>query len=178
MDFFKDPITLADSCKRVARRSKFAINSYQGLFVVNKRGSLVIGEKWMKKKTAIALCSLAVMAGFTAPAKAADSDSICDKFGCVAMAPFKAAALLPGIVIGTPIAVTRKVAEESMDATKKVAHDSSNPAFLLAAGIVGLPIGMFVGGVEGLYYGPANAFTNHDKPFSKEAFSLGEIGEK
>src|SRR5262249_51753057 len=64
----------------------------------------------------------------------------------VAMAPVRGAALVTGAVFGTPIAVVRKVAEESIDATKTVAHNSDNKAVLAAASVVGIPIGLFVGG--------------------------------
>jgi hypothetical protein len=88
------------------------------------------------------------------------------------MWPVKLVAMGAGAVVGTPIAVTRYVAKESVASTKKIAGDKSNPVFAVACGVVGVPIGVFVGGVEGLYHGPANAYSH---PFNKDAFSLGEI---
>jgi hypothetical protein len=113
--------------------------------------------------------ALTIVASGAAPALAADKDV--SPVG-VAMWPVKLVAMGAGAVVGTPIAVTRYVAKESVASTKKIAGDKSNPVFAVACGVVGVPIGVFVGGVEGLYHGPANAYSH---PFNKDAFSLGEI---
>lgn len=119
-------------------------------------------------KKALLLSSLALMLASVSPSMAADGNPVLG----VMMWPVKAVGMTTAAVVGTPIAVTRYVAKESVASTKKIAGDSSNPALLGAAGILGLPIGLFVGSVEGVYYGSYNSYKN---PFNKDAFSLGEI---
>jgi hypothetical protein len=103
-----------------------------------------------------------------APTLAADGNPVVG----VAMWPVKAVGMTTAAVVGTPIAVTRYVAKESVASTKKVAGDSGNPMMLGAASLIGVPVGLVVGSVEGMYYGTYNSYKN---PFNKDAFSLGEI---
>jgi hypothetical protein len=118
------------------------------------------------KKIAVLASALAMVA--TGAPALAEGSTLTN----IALAPVKVVGLATGAVVGTPIAVTRYVAKESVASTKKIAGDSGNPALLAAAGLIGVPIGVFVGGVEGVYYGSANAYS---KPFGKDSFSLGEI---
>lgn len=73
-------------------------------------------------------------------------------------------------MVGTPIAITRlsviHVHEHIAD-VKDAEGDSSGGV------IYALPMGFGEGLASGLYYGPKNAFSNFDKPFSKESVSLG-----
>jgi hypothetical protein len=127
----------------------------------------------MKGRILSLASALTILASGAVPAFAADSSSGGDiSPKGVAMWPVKLVAMSAGAVVGTPIAVTRYVAKESVASTKKIAGDKANPIFAVACGVVGVPIGMFVGGMEGLYHGPANAYSH---PFNKDAFTLGEI---
>jgi hypothetical protein len=86
------------------------------------------------------------------------------------------ASFTTGVIVGTPIAIFRKSVECTVSDTKELVGESRNPVFLVPAGIISLPWGVFSGGVEGLYTGVANSWVNSDdKPFSKDAFSLGEM---
>ncbi len=126
----------------------------------------------MKKQLAL-LGALAVVGGVAMPANAADKGEM---LTTVAMVPVKTVALVTGAVFGTPVAVVRKVTEESIDATKTVAH-SDSPFMLGAASVIGVPIGVFKGGIEGLWLGSYNSYSNNDKPFCLESFSMGDMGE-
>src|SRR5271170_133026 len=86
------------------------------------------------------------------------------------------AAFLTGVVVGTPIAVVRKTIQCTVSDTKELVGENRNPFFLVPAGMLAFPWGLFSGGVEGLYDGVADSWVNSaDKPFSKESFSLGEM---
>jgi len=85
-------------------------------------------------------------------------------------------AFASGWVIGTPIAVVRKTAQNTVDATKEASGNSDKKWKLAAASLVGLPVGIFTGSLEGTYWGFANSYKNSDeKPFGKDSFSLGEM---
>lgn len=122
----------------------------------------------MKVRFSALASALAIVASTAAPALAEGGNPVIG----VAMWPVKAVAMTTRAVVGTPIAITRYVAKESVASTKNIAGDKGNPVVLAGAGLLGVPIGLFVGGIEGMYYGPANAYSKTDR---KEAFSLGEI---
>lgn len=116
-------------------------------------------------------CAVALLLGLT-PAHAADIGSAA-KFA--AKMPVEFASFCTGAVFGTPIAVARKTAQNSVKATKDASGNSDNKGKLAAASLIGLPVGIFTGSIEGVYWGLANSWTNSSKPFSKDAFSLGEM---
>lgn len=94
----------------------------------------------------------------------------------VAMIPVRLVAFATGAVIGTPIAILRKTAENTSGMSGQLAGDDGNPALRGAAALVVLPFAVFKGGLEGAYYGTANSWANSsEKPFSKDSFSLGEM---
>lgn len=94
----------------------------------------------------------------------------------VFMFPVKIAAFGAGVVVGTPIAIVRTSAKNTKKSTKDLGGEGNAVKTGLAA-IVGLPLGVFTGTLEGSYYGISNATMHTDKPFCKEAFSLGELGD-
>ncbi|HEY9867571.1 MAG TPA: hypothetical protein V6D08_00065 [Candidatus Obscuribacterales bacterium] len=95
-----------------------------------------------------------------------------------AMVPVRLAAFATGVVFGTPIAIVRKIAENTADATKSAAGGSDNKLKLAAGSLVGLPVGIFTGSLEGAWLGWSNSWEHSsEKPFGKESFSLGELKE-
>jgi hypothetical protein len=110
------------------------------------------------------------LAGFL-PAKADDSSA-----KGVAMIPVRLVAFATGAVIGTPIAVVRKVAENTVTMSGQATGKTDNVLLRGVAGVVVLPFALFKGGIEGGYLGTANSWENSsEKPFSAESFSLGEM---
>jgi hypothetical protein len=82
---------------------------------------------------------------------------------------------LPGFMLGTPIATTKKVIDESKQATIDLAGDNRNLFILSVLGLLGVPAGILSGGTEGPAMAAVNGWKYADqKPFSKEYFSLGE----
>lgn len=129
----------------------------------------------MKKTFALTLSTLAVLSTCALPAHAAEEGGV---LSVVVGMPLKAVSVAAAVVVGTPIAIARKIGNNTVDMTKNVAGDDNNPVMTGLSGIVAAPIGVVAGAVEGSYYGVSNAVTNVDKPFSKEQMSLGEYGNK
>src|SRR5262249_34835257 len=95
--------------------------------------------------------------------------------------PVKAVVVGTGMVVGIPVAITRRASTRSLGYTKEFADkiggsDHIPPMFF--AGFWGIPTGIFVGTCEGVYFGGKNAIVNGagEKPFSLATFSL-ESGE-
>lgn len=125
----------------------------------------------MKKIASILVGTLFSIASIT-PSMAADDG----KLKTVAMLPVKMVAFGAGAVVGTPIAIVRKTAQNTKAATKSIAGDNAHPVKVGAAALLGIPVGLFTGGLEGSYWGTANAWTNSSEhPFGKDSFSLGEM---
>lgn len=125
----------------------------------------------MTRKLAPIIASCLALSGLL-PACADDSAK------GVAMIPVRLVAFAAGAVVGTPIAVLRKTAENTSGMSGQLAGDDGNPMLRGAAGLVVLPFAVFKGGLEGLYYGTANSWKNSsEKPFSAESFSLGDMDE-
>lgn len=125
----------------------------------------------MSRKLAPLFAALIALSGLL-PAQADDSAK------GVAMIPVRLLAFATGAVIGTPIAVVRKTAENTSKMSGELAGDDGNPVLRGGAALVILPFAVFKGGLEGLYYGTANSWANSsEKPFSAESFSLGEMGD-
>ncbi|HEY9786471.1 MAG TPA: hypothetical protein V6D17_13775 [Candidatus Obscuribacterales bacterium] len=126
----------------------------------------------MNKILAAALCSLAVTTSVYLPASAKD---IGETAKAVFMVPVKLVSFSAGALVGTPIAVVRMTSKNTVQATKDISGKDANPIKVGFASLLGLPIGVVTGTVEGGYYGMENAAIHTDKPFSKEQFSLGEL---
>lgn len=95
----------------------------------------------------------------------------------VAMIPVRLVAFAAGAVVGTPVAVVRYSCKNTTDMSGQLAGDESKNPLLRGACVVGtLPFALFKGGLEGMYYGTANSWSNSSEhPFSGDSFSLGEI---
>ena len=127
----------------------------------------------MKKIVAATLSVFALSAATAAPALAGDDSPVMKVF----MFPVKVVAFGTTAVVGTPVAVVRMSAKNSCESTKSIAGDKGNPLVTGMAALAGVPFGIFTGTLEGSYYGMKNAAMNTDKPFSKDAFSLGDLDE-
>lgn len=124
----------------------------------------------MSRKLAPLLAVCISLAGLL-PARADDSAK------GVAMIPVRLVAFAAGAVVGTPIAVVRKTCENTSKMSGQLAGDNGDNVLLRgASALVTLPFAVFKGGLEGLYLGTANSWTNSsEKPFSAESFSLGDM---
>ncbi len=90
--------------------------------------------------------------------------------------PTRLAAFAAGVVVGIPVAIVRKSAQETVNATRDLVGDTSNPLFLGAAGTLGVPAGVLSGTFQGVFFGIKNAWTGSgDEPFGKDSFSLGDM---
>ncbi|MCA9803907.1 MAG: hypothetical protein KC777_18180 [Cyanobacteria bacterium HKST-UBA02] len=124
------------------------------------------------RRVLLSIASVAVLAA-AAPAPAhADSG---DFLSSAVKFPVALLSFTAGTVIGTPIAVLRKTASNTKETAEQVSGDGG--AVKTAAGyLVGLPVGIFKGTIEGLWLGPKNAAMNaSESPFSKDGFSLGDL---
>lgn len=133
----------------------------------------------MKVKAATAVLSLAVMVSAAAPVLADDAPSATPEEktetksdgGGLSGLPGKALGATFGVLFGTPIAIVRKSAVETVSATRDLVGETDNPFLLGAAGILGVPAGICSGVLQGPFVAAKNGWDN--KPFSKESFSLG-----
>lgn len=88
----------------------------------------------------------------------------------------RTASFAAGVVFGTPIAIVRKTGQEIVQGTKDLVGDTGNWFILAPAGIIATPFGCLSGGAGGVLSGVKNAWTGSaDEPFSKDAFSLGDM---
>lgn len=126
----------------------------------------------MKKQICAAFAMALVGSCLTAlPARADDGG-----LHGIMMIPVRLVAFGAGAVVGTPIAIVRKIAENDKDMANSAAGDDANPLLKGGAMLVTLPFAVFKGGLEGAYWGVSNSWTNSsEKPFSGESFSLGEM---
>ena len=123
----------------------------------------------MSRNLAPILAACIALTGFL-PARADNS------VNGVMMIPVRLVAFATGAVIGTPVAVVRKVAENTTTMSKQASGKSDNFFIRGTAAIVVLPFAVFKGGLEGGYLGTANSWKNSsEKPFSAESLSLGEM---
>ncbi len=88
----------------------------------------------------------------------------------------RSASFAAGVVFGTPIAIVRKTGQEIVQGTKDLVGDTGNWLLLAPAGVIATPFGCVSGGAGGVLSGIKNARTGSaDEPFSKDAFSLGDM---
>ena len=108
-------------------------------------------------------------------AQAGTSAGAKDKHG-LDFRPQRLAAFVAGVMVGTPVAIVRKSIICTVSDTKELVGESRNPIFLVPAGMLAAPWGLFSGGAEGIYAGIADSWVNSsENPFSKESFSLGKM---
>ncbi len=127
----------------------------------------------MKKSLVSLTCALAVSLAAQIPASADAGDAM----ETAVKVPVAVTAFTAGTIIGTPIAVLRKFFGNTVETTNQVAGEDSNPVFKMGGALVGLPVGLFTGTLEGLYLGPKNAVVGSggDQPFGADTFSLGDL---
>ena len=127
------------------------------------------------KTTLLALSTLAATLGAAGPALA---DGTKDMIKNSAMLPVRMLSVGSTAVVGTPIAITRQVTVRIRQFTKegadKIGGSKDFPPNFYAS-FFSVPAGTLVGTAEGFYYGGKNAVqAGYKKPFSLEAFSLGD----
>lgn len=127
----------------------------------------------MKKSMVSLVSALAIMATVHGPARADAGEAM----EMVVKVPVALTAFTLGTIIGTPIAVLRKTFSNTVETTNQVAGEDGNPIAKAGGALIGLPVGIFTGSLEGLYLGPKNAVVGSggDQPFSSETFSLGDL---
>ncbi len=129
------------------------------------------GYMHMKKFTAVTLSAFALFIAGVKPAFAGDNPMM-----QVFMFPVKVVAFGTSAVVGTPIAIVRTSAKNTCKSNKDMGGEGSVVKTGLLS-VVSLPLGIVTGTLEGGYYGLSNASMHTDKPFCKDAFSLGELGD-
>jgi len=125
----------------------------------------------MHRSIAILLyaCTFSVLV--VRPAAAANTGDRLHKVGdFLVRLPIRIPAAAVATVVGTPIAVVRKVKEEIRDTVK---GGIDHPIVLLPA-LASLPFATLGGFWDGMAAGPYDACAYSNKPFSKESFSLGK----
>ncbi len=132
--------------------------------------------KVSQKKVALAaLIAITLSSGTATPAFADDAGEMLKNS---AMLPVRLVSIGSTAVVGTPIALTRQISVRIREFTKTFAdkiggHEDFPPNFF--ASFLSVPCGLVVGTGEGLLYGGKNAFgPGYEKPFSLQAFSLGD----
>lgn len=132
----------------------------------------------MKKSLYTLLAALALTSTLSGPAKAEDSKEMATN---AAWFPVKAVLVGSGMVVGIPVAITRRCSNRCLEYTRNFADNIGGkehipPMFF--ASFMGIPFGLIAGTAEGVYYGGKNAIVNGagEKPFQLATFSL-EPGE-
>ena len=128
----------------------------------------------MKKSTVSLLAALAIATAVQSPARADAGEALAK----AAKVPIAITAFSFGTVFGTPIAVSRKSFQNTAETTNNIFGDDANPVIKGGGGLLlGLPIGLFTGTLEGMYLGVKNAAlgASGDTPFGSETFSLGDL---
>ena len=88
----------------------------------------------------------------------------------------RGASIAAGLVFGTPISIVRRTGQEISQGTKDLLGDTDNWFLMVPAGALTVPFGCVSGAASGVVHGAKNAWTGSaDEPFSKDAFSLGEM---
>lgn len=114
----------------------------------------------------------------TSPAAApAPSTSSSKKSFSIGRLPVFIAGVATGAFVGMPISLVRRFIWEEKQGIQGLVGDSTNKAAIVSAGAFWLPFSALLGCSEAPVMGPVNSIKNYDKPFSKEQFSLGAIGQ-
>lgn len=82
-----------------------------------------------------------------------------------------------GTVVGTPIAAVRKTIQDTRSGIKDITGENKWLKILLfvPGTIISVPFACVSGPVEGAYFGTRNSLVHANEPFSKDAFSLGDM---
>lgn len=92
--------------------------------------------------------------------------------------PVRMTAIGSGMVVGIPVAITRRSSNRCIEFTQTFADNIGGKEHIIPmamASIMGVPFGLVVGSAEGVHAGGKNAISSGwEKPFSLDSFSLGE----
>lgn len=136
----------------------------------------LIGGLTVKNLKAFAL-SAVMAAGLVTPALASD-DGV-EKVVDGSLIVTRMGGLGAGMVIGTPVAVTRQVVKSYKDMTEKAADKVGGHEFGPSCALVSLvtvPAALVYGGATGVFYGSKNAFVHgFNEPFHPDSFSVGKL---
>jgi len=91
--------------------------------------------------------------------------------------PLYLVGIATGACVGMPISLVRRTVWEEKQGIQGLCGDSKNKVAIVSAGAFWLPFSVFLGAAEAPVMGPVNSLRNYDKPFSKEQFSLGALGD-
>ncbi len=91
--------------------------------------------------------------------------------------PLYLAGIAAGACLGMPVSLVRRTIWEEKQGIQGLCGDSTNKVAIVSAGAFWLPFSAFLGAVEAPVMGPVNSLRNYDKPFSKDQFSLGALGD-
>jgi hypothetical protein len=134
-------------------------------------------------KLNMAALAVVAIAGFNAPAMA-ESDGL-EMATQGSLMVTRVGGVGAGLVIGTPVAVTKQVSKTYVNYTQaaadkvggKVGGKDNGPACAVVS-LVTLPAALVVGGAKGLYYGTKNGVKGgFNTPFHPDSYSLGAIEE-
>ncbi|MBI4533384.1 MAG: hypothetical protein HY711_05495 [Candidatus Melainabacteria bacterium] len=130
----------------------------------------------MKKFALSTVALAAVLLSSVLPVSAEDAKEMMQN---AAMFPVKALGVGAGLVLGTPIAVTRCTASKTREYTGTFADKIGGKEHAVPtafAMVLSVPFGVLAGTSQGVYYGGKNAIAHgSEKPFSKDSFSLGDL---
>lgn len=136
----------------------------------------LIGGLTVKNLKAFAL-SAVMAAGLVTPALA--SDEGVEKVVDGSLIVTRMGGLGAGMVIGTPVAVTRQVVKSYKDMTEKAADKVGGHEFGPSCALVSfvtVPAALVYGGATGVFYGSKNAFVHgFNEPFHPDSFSVGKL---
>lgn len=128
----------------------------------------------MNKKLLATVAAVFIATGSVPAAQAATNDE--DPITFAILLPVRAASLVAGAAVGTPVSTIKHTTAEVPDSIISMATGLGGPCdgvSLLVSAIPGATLGTAIGVIKGLHDGTANSFNNfYDKPFSQEAFSL------
>ncbi|MDZ4832925.1 MAG: hypothetical protein SGJ27_03915 [Candidatus Melainabacteria bacterium] len=129
----------------------------------------------MKKSLSMLLAAVAIASSCSA-ANAEDAKEMARN---AARFPVRAAAVGTGMVVGIPVAITRRSSNRAIEFTEsfadKIGGKEHAPPMIFAS-ILGMPFGLLVGAGEGVFMGGKNAINGSaaEHPFTLSTFSLDE----
>jgi hypothetical protein len=85
--------------------------------------------------------------------------------------------VIAGTIVGVPVNLVRRTIWEEKLGIKGLCGDSTNKFAQASAGAFWLPFSLFLAGCETPVCSPVTSLRYYDKPFSKEQFSLGPLGD-
>ena len=137
----------------------------------------------MKKFNMAALAVVAMVGSFSAPAMAEEDGLEMATQGALMVT--RVGGIGAGLVIGTPIAVTKQVSKTYVSYTQAAADKvgekmggKDNGPVCAVVSLVTLPAALVVGGAKGVYYGTKNGVKGgFDTPFHPDSYSLGNLEE-